>query len=242
MSVPYMPFYVSDFEADTAHLTIEEDGAYNRLLRLCWRTPGCSVPNDKEWIRRQMRVDPDTFDRLVKPLIKEFFKTSRGRVYQERQQFEYEKVYNKAVASRKNGKFGGRPAKSLKNNETGKPEGSKNNNLKKPDPELDLKPNPKEKKKKEKTALDFLCGVLDLEQAQRVIDHRKKLRKPLTAHAADLLSRQFAKVPSASEAADAMIMNGWIGFNAKWERFNGGKTSNASGGDMARELAAKARR
>ena len=32
--LPYFPLYPTDFEADTSHLTLEEDGAYNRLLRL----------------------------------------------------------------------------------------------------------------------------------------------------------------------------------------------------------------
>ena len=33
MALPYFPYYVDDYEADTAHLTIAEDGAYIRLLR-----------------------------------------------------------------------------------------------------------------------------------------------------------------------------------------------------------------
>ena len=32
--IPYLPLYVNDFEGDTAHLSLEEDGAYNRLIRL----------------------------------------------------------------------------------------------------------------------------------------------------------------------------------------------------------------
>ena len=40
MKVPYFPLYIADYDSKTAHLTLEEDGAYLRLLRLCWRTPG----------------------------------------------------------------------------------------------------------------------------------------------------------------------------------------------------------
>jgi uncharacterized protein YdaU (DUF1376 family) len=53
MSLPYFPMYPSDFEAKTSHLTLLEDGAYNRLLRLCWMTPGCSIPADEAWIMRR---------------------------------------------------------------------------------------------------------------------------------------------------------------------------------------------
>ena len=67
MSLPYFPMYPSDFEAKTSHLTLEEDGAYNRLLRLCWMTPGASIPDDDAWIMRRMRVDQATFDRVVRP-------------------------------------------------------------------------------------------------------------------------------------------------------------------------------
>ena len=79
MSLPYFPFYPSDFEAKTSHLSLEEDGAYNRLLRLMWMTPGCSLPDDPVWIARRLRVDAATYDRVVAPVIAEFFKRARKR-------------------------------------------------------------------------------------------------------------------------------------------------------------------
>ena len=103
----YMQLYIADFEADTGHLTLEEDGAYNRLLRLCWRTSGCSVPDDPVWIARKMRVDLETYHRLVEPLIKEFFAKGRGRVFQGRQQREWQRAKQvsdrRAEAGRKGG-------------------------------------------------------------------------------------------------------------------------------------------
>lgn len=118
MSLPYFPLYVDDFEADTAHLTIEEDGAYNRLLRLCWRTPGCSVPDDPKWIMRKMRVSADDFYRVVEPLIDEYFTRGVGRVFSARLQLEYEKVgaYHKQKSDA--GKASAK-SKALKRNKTG---------------------------------------------------------------------------------------------------------------------------
>ena len=72
MSLPYFPMYPTDFEAKTSHLTLEEDGAYNRLLRLMWMTPGCSLPDSDAWIMRRMRCDADTFERVVLVVIDEF--------------------------------------------------------------------------------------------------------------------------------------------------------------------------
>ncbi len=92
MSIPYIPLYVSDYEADTAHLTLEEDGAYNRLLRLCWRTADCSIPDDPKWIMRKLRVTADDYYRVVEPVIDEFFVSGMERVFQPRLQKEYEKA------------------------------------------------------------------------------------------------------------------------------------------------------
>ncbi len=115
--LPYMPLYIRDYEGDTAHLSIEEDGAYNRLLRLCWRTPGCSIPDDATWIRRKMRVDEATYDRVVAPILEEFFTVSRGRWSQKKQIGIYndkKSVVEKAKEASKKAVL----AKQLKNNKT----------------------------------------------------------------------------------------------------------------------------
>lgn len=106
MSLPYFPMYPADFEADTSHLTLEEDGAYNRLLRLMWMTPGCSLPDDDAWIMRRMRVDEATFKRVINPLIEEFFKRANGRVFNPRLTQEFKKVDE---TSRKRSAAFGRP-------------------------------------------------------------------------------------------------------------------------------------
>ncbi|PCJ24126.1 MAG: hypothetical protein COA96_10295 [SAR86 cluster bacterium] len=81
MSLPYFPMYPKDFEGKTSHLTLEEDGAYNRLLRLQWMNPTCRLPNDDAWIMRRMRVDKKAFDRVVKVIISEFFTTKGAYLY-----------------------------------------------------------------------------------------------------------------------------------------------------------------
>jgi hypothetical protein len=58
--------------------------------------------------------------------------------------------------------------------------------------------------------------VLDALHAAAVIDHRQRIRKPLTAHAAKLLAGKFAKCADPNAAADAMIANGWQGFEPEW--------------------------
>ena len=89
--------------------------------------------------------------------------------------------------------------------------------------------------KKESTPREELLRVLDEQRADAVIEHRRK-KYPLTTHAAKLLAGKFALAPDANAAADAMIANGWRGFEPEWisNRRNGhdaraGPVSGASG-------------
>ena len=83
------------------------------------------------------------------------------------------------------------------------------------------------KRKNSGLILTELERVLEPERAKAVIEHRTKLRKPLTAHAAKLLASKFSKLPNPNDGADAMIANGWQGFEPDWllnrngPRFNG---------------------
>lgn len=111
--LPYMPFFVDDFDAHTSHLTLEEDGLYNRLIRLMWRSPGCSLPDDPRWLVRQLRIDQDTFIRIALPLIDEFCTRKNGKIFQRRLMREWQRVKSKVDAKKNAGKKGGE-AKALK--------------------------------------------------------------------------------------------------------------------------------
>jgi len=135
MSLPYFPMYPTDFEADTSHLTLAEDGAYNRLLRLMWMTPGCSLPADEAWIMRRMRIDEATFNDVVKVVMDEFFITQKGRLVSPRLAKEYQKTdlaHKKRVAA---GSKGG-SAKALNANKTGSSKAVAKPYQPEPEPEL----------------------------------------------------------------------------------------------------------
>jgi uncharacterized protein YdaU (DUF1376 family) len=118
MSIPYFPLYVIDYEADTTHLTMEEDGCYMRLLRLCWRTPGCSIPNDPAWIARRLRITAEDYERIAAIVISEFFKCEKGRLFSPRLSEEHARISDTFEKRSNAGKKGGRPPKSLKTNKT----------------------------------------------------------------------------------------------------------------------------
>jgi hypothetical protein len=67
-----------------------------------------------------------------------------------------------------------------------------------------------------RSARDELRAVLDETRADAVLEHRQRIRKPLTAYAARLLAGKFAQVPDPNGAADAMVANGWQGFETRY--------------------------
>lgn len=63
---------------------------------------------------------------------------------------------------------------------------------------------------------EILGRVLRPEVAAAVIDHRRKLRKPLTDLAAERLASQFAKMADPNDAAGMMVERGWQAFDPEW--------------------------
>lgn len=93
-----------------------------------------------------------------------------------------------------------------------------------------------------KTPRQALEVVLDSSRAGQVIDHRQRIRKPLTVRAAELLAGQFAECPDPNAAADAMVLNGWQGFKPEWmdrqqSRGSPPRTSSSALADSAARLA-----
>jgi uncharacterized protein YdaU (DUF1376 family) len=117
MSLAYFPLYPSDFDADTGHLSLAEDGAYNRLLRLSWRCPEARMPSDLEWIFRKVRAVTDEDKAVIQSVLTEFFVKRKGKIFSPRLQKEWAKAHVQHLRKVEAGKKGGR-AKALKTNET----------------------------------------------------------------------------------------------------------------------------
>ena len=111
--LPILPLWVTKYEGKTAHLSLEEDGAFMRLLRLAWKTPGCRIPDDRTWIRRMMRVDEDAMTRIVMPILKEFFVLQHSYWISPRLHYEFERALTKKGERAAAGAKGGK-AKALK--------------------------------------------------------------------------------------------------------------------------------
>lgn len=152
MGLSYFPLYADDFEADTAHLTLAEDGAYNRLLRLCWRTPGCSLPADRDWIYRRMRAHSEEDRRVVDTVLDEFFTIREGRTSNARLTKEW-LAANEAHERRKRAGAKGGAAKSAKINDNSSSNAKAMPKQPEPEPEPYKKGEPKGSQKKRGTRL-----------------------------------------------------------------------------------------
>ncbi|MCP5018386.1 MAG: YdaU family protein [Ketobacter sp.] len=226
MSLPYFPMYPKDYEAKTPHLTLEEDGAYIRLLRIMWLTPKCSIPNDPRWIMRRMRIDQDTYDRVVSVIIDEFMTISQGRIHNKRLMKEYKRT-NEAHERRVTAGRKGGNSNALNYNDSSQSNASSmlQASGKQPEPEPYKKKDisndiSKEKKPSPKNSDDEpffeLTKHLPKQISHEVIKHRKRIGKPLTKFAAKLLAGNFAKTGQPTEAAEMMIASGWQGFKPEW--------------------------
>ncbi len=217
MSLPYFPMFPTDFEADTSHLTLAEDGAYNRLLRLAWMTPGCSLPDDDAWILRRMRCHSDEDCAVVVGVIDEFFTRANGRVSNARLTREFEKsndAHEKRVSA---GSRGGK-AKALKTKKTvasnavAKPKQcSSNQNQNQNHSKRDTNVSPK------KPAWpDFILP----EVAKGFEQHRIAKKAKLTPRAVTLLSKTLHQIRDAgmdpNAALDLAIDRGWQGLKFEW--------------------------
>jgi uncharacterized protein YdaU (DUF1376 family) len=110
-TLPYMPLYVADYLADTAHLNAAENGAYLALIMHYWRH-GC-LPIDDGSLRRISRMTSKEWSRSKQTIA--FFFTDdwkHGRIDR-----ELSKAKLKSDRRAQSGKMGG-DAKALKLKET----------------------------------------------------------------------------------------------------------------------------
>lgn len=117
MSRPWMPLYVADYLADTAHLRAAESGAYIHLIMHYWRNGG--LPDDDRQLALIARMNDEEWGR-TRPLIEPLFKA--GKWKHKRIECELAKTAQRIEAGRKGGKATQANAKqTTKQNESDPP-------------------------------------------------------------------------------------------------------------------------
>ncbi len=127
----YYSRYIKEFIADTAHLSLMEQGVYDRLLDKYYLDES-PIPDDKKY--RWTRATTDAEIAAVDAVLDEFFTLVDGHWHNKRADQDIVECHAKASTSRENGKLGGRPKKT-QNEPKPNLEGTKeepNQNLEKP--------------------------------------------------------------------------------------------------------------
>lgn len=104
MKLPYMPFWVGVWIADTTHLTAEESGAYLHLVLHYWANDAQGLPQDDKSLARIARVSDKQW-KAIKPVLRPFFKEGWRHSRVER---EYALALAKHERRVKAGKAGGK--------------------------------------------------------------------------------------------------------------------------------------
>ena len=101
-TAPAIPLFGDAYLADTHHLTLEEHGAYLKLLMIAWRMDGCALPNDDARIANMLGLPKARWAKL-KPVVMAFWSLgesgwTQARLTKERAFVEKKRATNRASA------------------------------------------------------------------------------------------------------------------------------------------------
>lgn len=115
MTAPYMQFYPGDYLSDTMHLSIEEHGAYLKIMFCMWQAGGWLTDNDRD-VCRILGITNGKWQK-IKYRIGSYFFYENGRFTQQKLQKTLKKSEEKRSILKSNGSEGGK-AKALKDKKT----------------------------------------------------------------------------------------------------------------------------
>jgi uncharacterized protein YdaU (DUF1376 family) len=213
---PFMQTDPAVLLADTAGLTPQEFGAFWRICCQLWLHKGF-LPDDDRELKRMTGVDNRNWPRM-KQRLASYLMFDNGMVSQKRVLRDREKVSRHkaktvhSVAYKLSATECKSDSNEINNLHYGQAHYNYNYNyIKEISPDGDTKKAPAKP-----TPRQELESVLDASHAEAVIEHRQRMRRPLTAHAAHLLAGKFGRTGDANASADTMIANGWQGFDPAW--------------------------
>jgi uncharacterized protein YdaU (DUF1376 family) len=92
----YYPHHIGDYARDTAHLSLLEDGAYRRMLDLCYRTEA-PLPLERDKLYRLLRVKGHSEKLAVDVVLGEFFIEGEDGWHQRRVEEELTRAHEKSA-------------------------------------------------------------------------------------------------------------------------------------------------
>jgi uncharacterized protein YdaU (DUF1376 family) len=209
--LPWFKFYHQDWLAGTTGLSMAERGCYITLLALMYDAGGSILRDDGRLARRCGCPTPN-FKSALQALIDD------GKIIQDGDQLTNERVKKEVMARENIGAMAREKAASRWNKSKEKQQ-SENAAAMPQQCKSEVRSqniSSNEDITREATPLAILSECLSEQSSRDLIEHRKKLRKPLTARAAKLLVKDFIAYGNPEEAVEMMIKNGWQGFHPTW--------------------------
>jgi uncharacterized protein YdaU (DUF1376 family) len=225
---PFIKFYPSDFLAGTSGMSPAERGVYITLLCLIYEADG-PIAFDETRLARRCGAPRNVFSRLLEALVMDGKLTLEDGFLSNRRAEKaladrHLRIKNSTMAASKKWK---RDKQKDQGKQWGNPAGASatqcaGNAIPEPEPDNissndDIGASASAHAQK-LTPRQELETVLDEERADAVIEHRQRMRKPLTARAAKMLAGKLSKAGDPNRAADLMIERGWAGFEVDWTR------------------------
>ena len=109
--LPYMPVFCGDYLGDTMHLSLEEHGAYCKLLMITWQNGCRPLPDDDARIARMLGCTKERWAGKLRPVVAAFFDLADGTWVHHRLFAEWEASQHRSAVARCNGRKGGRRRK-----------------------------------------------------------------------------------------------------------------------------------
>lgn len=97
---PAIPLWTDAYLADTVHLSLEEHGAYLKLLMVAWRTGECRLPDNDRRLATMLGIPLARWQKKLRPALEPFWTVADGWWTQKRLQKEREFVANQSEKQR----------------------------------------------------------------------------------------------------------------------------------------------
>lgn len=216
----FFRFYPSRFMAGIRGLNAVEVKIYISLLCRIYEHNG-PIENDPLVLATYCEVRRAAFDKALAKLLAlgKLYQTDDGLLSNRTCDDEISQRASKSEFARR---AGVRSAQKRQKNQTlEETEAQRPFNQREVEMEMEMDNNPPypprgerssgSSKKKAERPLDLLCEILPEETARAWLDHRLKIRKPMTPHAAKLMLAELRKLSDPVSSVNQSILAGWTG-------------------------------
>ena len=198
----FFKLYIGDYQRDTGHLSVTEHGAYLLMLQHYYATEK-PLPTGKT-LHRLLRAQDKTERDAIDAVVGMFWEESPEGLVNARADEEIRKGSHQREINREIGKRGGRPKKTESVTESVTESEPNRNPNQTPDTNKEhssLRSEARTRTPEDVTVPDWVPAV----SWRAFVQHRKDIRKPLTANAADLAIAELEKLKAQGHEPAAVI-------------------------------------